>query len=322
MKLRGLATIACIAAAFPVAAVAQPAASFTSLTLKLTNSTTTPERTISLKADGTVRVTVKKVGQPSPAPIDGNATPDELAAVRQAFASANVATLPPFVPDNRMLMGNTSVELDSTVGNTSYTFRASIDFYGAVTARVKPLVDALSALETRLQNGTTPPAVNRRVIGIVVEQGGKICIEVNRFSVLEVTNEPFVSILSNYAVNTVRAYGKVTPDPAHFGGTVEVEFVEGRTIRTAPLQVAPGPGFPTSQVEANAKVDVIGAIFLGLAPAHTNVALGEWFHVRLPGGRTGWVPAADVQIGGKKISPLSAPPTAGINATVTGSAHP
>lgn len=100
------------------------------------------------------------------APIDSTATGAELAAVNAAFANADVATLPALVPDNRMtLVPVTKIELVSTISGKGYTFDASIDYYGGVTPRVKPLVDALKAISDRLTNGAAAPSFDQITMG-------------------------------------------------------------------------------------------------------------------------------------------------------------
>lgn len=135
-------------------AFAKDASSWTKLTLELRNTTATPERKLTVHPDGSATLQMKSITGKSQT-VHGHATSSELSAVNHAFAKAHVDSLPAFVPDNRMLMGNTTVELDSYVGSSKHAFSASIDYYGGVTARVKPLVDALVAIEGRLASQKT-----------------------------------------------------------------------------------------------------------------------------------------------------------------------
>jgi hypothetical protein len=105
------------------------------------------------------------------APINDTATAAELKAVNDAFTNADVKTLPAGIPDPRMIIGVKKIELVSTVSGTDYKFDASIDYYGTVDARVKPLVDALKAISDRLATGTAKQNFDKLTLSM---QGGFI----------------------------------------------------------------------------------------------------------------------------------------------------
>lgn len=89
------------------------------------------------------------------APLPGTATAAELKAVNDAFAKANVKTLPASVPDDRVfIIAPKSMQLTSTVEGKDYTFSASLDYYKTFSARVTPLAEALQQISDRLQGKT------------------------------------------------------------------------------------------------------------------------------------------------------------------------
>ena len=135
---------------------AAAAASYDSLRLELKNTSVVYDRIVTLKPDGTAHFESKSVTGGSQS-VDGTATAAELKAVNDAFAKADVATLPSMVPDPRLIAGGSRVSLDSTIGAKTYGFSASLDFYGGYKARVKPLVDALTAISHRLAGNPAAP---------------------------------------------------------------------------------------------------------------------------------------------------------------------
>lgn len=105
-------------------------------------------------------------------PISGTATAAELKAVNDAFAKADVTTLPSGVKDDRIfIVAPKTMQLQSTVGGTTYTFSASLDYYKTYDSRVKPLADALQAISNRLAGATATQNFDRLTL---TTQGGFI----------------------------------------------------------------------------------------------------------------------------------------------------
>lgn len=94
---------------------------------------------------------------------EGQATPAEVSVLSSAVAAAGVDSLPPFVTPSSV-GGATRVKLQVDAGGRSTSFGGYVDRYGAFTARVKPLVDALVALEERTRL--------RTIHGTIVDAGG------------------------------------------------------------------------------------------------------------------------------------------------------
>lgn len=86
------------------------------------------------------------------APIDSQATRDELRAVIDAFANADVATLPATIPDPRLFIVPPKTEtITSTLpGGAVHSTAANEGFYGPWEARFVPLMRALRAISTRI----------------------------------------------------------------------------------------------------------------------------------------------------------------------------
>jgi hypothetical protein len=103
------------------------------------------------------------------APVVGTATAAELKAVNDAFAKANVKTLPASVKDDRVfIIAPKAMQLESTIAGTTYTFTASLDYYKTYEPRVKPLCDALQAISDRLLKA---PATTFEKLSLATEGG-------------------------------------------------------------------------------------------------------------------------------------------------------
>lgn len=133
---------------------AAAATQWNEIDLSESNGSAGSSTNLSLKSDGSVRI-LRSSRIARFAPVEGRATAAELRTVSEAFARADVKTLPPFVPDPRMIAGNTVIDLKSLVPGATYDFKASLDFYVGLTPRVKPLVDALQTIITRVVSNPT-----------------------------------------------------------------------------------------------------------------------------------------------------------------------
>lgn len=132
---------------------AAPAAMFTALDLDVTSPAFGTSERIVLQADGKAQL-LRSSPTARYMPIDGAATAAELQAVVAAFRAADVATLPATIDDpNVYIVAPTKVALESTVGGQTHRTEASLGVYDPYDARVRPLVDALRAIATRLAAG-------------------------------------------------------------------------------------------------------------------------------------------------------------------------
>lgn len=132
-----------------------PQASFTSLDLSVASNPLGWSHQLILEASGKARF-LQASRTARYAPIDGQATTAELQAVKDAFRNARVESLPAGIPDPRtFVMMPPQLELVSKTGANTYTLHATEDYFGAYESRVKPLVDALNAISTRLKSGST-----------------------------------------------------------------------------------------------------------------------------------------------------------------------
>lgn len=126
---------------------------FTSLDLAMTNVTFGTSERIVLQADGKAQL-LRSSPTARYMPVDGAATPAELQAVVSAFRAADVATLPATITDpNVYVVAPTQMALESTVGGQLHRTEATLGVYEAFDARLRPLVDALRAIATRLAAG-------------------------------------------------------------------------------------------------------------------------------------------------------------------------
>src|SRR5581483_11928619 len=130
-------------------ALLAPVQSWDKLSYGLNSGSTGKSSTLTLSSDGKAHLV-----QSSPtakfAPIDGQATADELKAVNDAAKKADLATLPTMIPNAAMLIGATSLDLGSTVGGQDHDLKCFVGEYATFADRVKPLVDALQAIQNRL----------------------------------------------------------------------------------------------------------------------------------------------------------------------------
>lgn len=130
-----------------------PAAMFTTLDLNVTSPAFGTTERIILQADGKAQL-LRSSPTARYAPVDGSATAAELQAVVTAFRAAEVATLPATIDDpNVYIVAPDQVALESTVGGQTHTTEASLGVYDPYDARLRPLVDALRAISTRLIAG-------------------------------------------------------------------------------------------------------------------------------------------------------------------------
>ena len=126
-------------------------AGFEALDLTRNVPITQYNETVHLEASGLVTLS-----RSSPtaryAQLTGQATADELRAVQAAFAAADVATLPGFIPDPRLfIMAPENYSLVSTLpGGVSHTTGANVGWYTPYEARFEPLLNALRAIGDRL----------------------------------------------------------------------------------------------------------------------------------------------------------------------------
>lgn len=132
---------------------AAPAALFTTLDLAVTSAPFGTSEQLILQADGRARL-LRSSPTARYMPIDAGASPAELQAVVDAFRAADVANLPATIDDpNTYVVAPTQVALESTVAGRTHRTTASLGVYDPHDARVRPLVDALRAIATRLAAG-------------------------------------------------------------------------------------------------------------------------------------------------------------------------
>lgn len=139
------------AIAYHFNAVPPRPAGFEALDLTRNVPITQYNETVHLEASGLVTLS-----RSSPtaryAQLTGQATADELRAVQAAFAAADVATLPGFIPDPRLfIVAPENYSLVSTLpGGVSHTTGANVGWYTPYEARFEPLLNALRAIGDRL----------------------------------------------------------------------------------------------------------------------------------------------------------------------------
>jgi hypothetical protein len=87
------------------------------------------------------------------APIDGQATPAELKALKDAFSAANVRALDGKNVSDHAVPDAPTFTVRSRVGNDDLSFNGNVARIDpALAARVEPLVDALQAIARRLES--------------------------------------------------------------------------------------------------------------------------------------------------------------------------
>lgn len=80
------------------------------------------------------------------------ATPEQLAAVASAFQQARFEQLPPSIFDPAEILSVGSVRIEARLpGGGKHRVEAGLGLYAQFAGRLRPLVDALGALETRLE---------------------------------------------------------------------------------------------------------------------------------------------------------------------------
>jgi hypothetical protein len=267
--------------------------------LDLSMSSTRPTRPntrFALKRDGTAHLE-----QTSPirvyVPVDFAASKEELDAVSAAYAQANGAKLPRTIDARHLIVatGATVVKLGVQADGKSTSTTALLDHYkdstGDYTARVKPLVDALAAIQDRW----VMQSFDETVSGKVVRAGSDVGVALSSGPRLRVANEPFRSMLKKAAGKKVIAYGKAKLAPAStWKGDIEVEWVIGIVTEDVAFEAeTPAPGAPDS-VAKGTVVTVYGQE-------------GGRCLVVLPSGSRGWVDAGAVALGLPPASPPSPP---------------
>lgn len=277
---------------------------FQGLDLSITSGLAGLIKTIKLQPDGSCTVKANVTA----AQVSGQATASELAAVRDAWNGAHLGpgttTLPGMIPDGSY------VDLKYSYAGNMFHLAANGElkgFYMKATAGEQKLVDALVKIADRVANGGQAATIS----GGVVVDAGKVYVSVWHGTPTppkkyEVTNADMAKLLKDKGqTHYVTVVGVVT------GLTINVESVNGFMLANATLTNVPG-GVTIATVHKNAELDAVLA-----ENAH-----GDWLKVRLHNGKTGWLPASAVQVGGKYfplMAPAPAPATGGITGTVN---HP
>jgi hypothetical protein len=152
--MKTLGHLVALGALLALAPVASAQATFR--TVEMTKEYTNGPRagtqsTLKIAVNGAVSLAIRDASGATRS-ANNQATPEQLRAVRDAFRAAEVGTLPGSIFDANELLTVGSVKLTSTLTTGGRkTTSAKISLYAAYSARVRPLVDALGVLETRLE---------------------------------------------------------------------------------------------------------------------------------------------------------------------------
>ncbi len=260
---------------------APAAAQFESLKLTTAGGFAAFSDSIALAPDGTASVerSFHTVG-PRNVALKGKATAGELKDVNDAFAKADVATLPDRIPDPRPIADIPSITVQSKVAGKAYHTTANSGYYASYEGRLKPLITALRAISDRL----IKQGEERTLNGLVeVQSDGTVRINENRSSLWSVTNEPFKSILKAYAGKYVQA--KANVHPQMFGGTCEILSVIAKADRDMAVRAMPYSLAPK-----------LGSIAKGASVVITGKANRTYWEVEL-NGRKGYVQMSGVTVG-------------------------
>jgi hypothetical protein len=212
--------------------------------------------------------------------------------------------------------GATLVSLSSSAAGTTSTTNALLDHYrdstGDYTSRVKPLVDALIAIEQPWIDAAQKP-VTTFVIGKAIQPDGDVTIDQSAAGLgwCHVTNEPFRTLLRKAINQTVTVFGveKASTVPI-WKNEVEVQYILSIVSADSVLYKDAPNAYPANPGPSVAKGTVVNVYSQA----------GALYFVQLPDGTRGWLKAEALALGqpAPKPAAAAAAPNAGIAPSIGG----
>ncbi|MCO5166182.1 MAG: protease complex subunit PrcB family protein [Planctomycetes bacterium] len=185
---------------------------FTQVTFSITREPGSRGGHVTLASDGEATV-IRSLPHARFAPVQGQATPDELDAVEQAVRLARARSLPAQLPVPHYIMAGDSFSLEvasdqpalagSTAGDPGHLMN--------LEARLRPAITALEALVERIAP-LPPPASEAE--GVVRLRGGDVLLVEQPGKSYRITTREHAAVLRHFVGRTARVTGVIAPHAA------------------------------------------------------------------------------------------------------------
>lgn len=222
--------------------------------------------TFRLQADGRCSLE-RRVPNPNAFfhPVDGVATPAELRAVDAAIRAARIESIPDQLPTPiHIVPGDTfTLRVDSPQAALTGTVQGEVGYFVQYDARLRPLVDALKAIETRITTAPPPPAPDDEAKGTVRVTSAGVFLEESSHTSYRLSG-PIAATARKFEGRLIKVAGRLLdplPTTATPGTVIRFEttrLLHPTELTDGSIQVQPTGGAPNIHVQGQRVRETFG----------------------------------------------------------------